>query len=446
MTETTPWPQFTDFANFQGSAWLTDPKSKLNEFQKHSYVLDYFLPGKAPHQFLRAGANIKSHITLKEQRTYGAYDSGELITFPETQTGDFATSHWTTARAPLAWNKREVLLQAEGAWDEASRAQTFHNVYWEKVANFMRSVGNAVDDEFFAFPTTAMESATGNVPRSLWTIFNECRNSGDTRVGSAWASAGTNSPVMNGMWPGFTTLAGIDPTDYPMVAGSTANMDSYWGITQKAYAQLHNASTEGFRVLGSTDLIYKMDEMLLDLKWSAVPRAGEYSFTNGDKVIFTTRQGVQAVRQSLVSTSNDRWQGMAPNQQGTSLMYDGKQVVRMSGMETARVYPDYGEANEADTILVETTRYTEGGFNSVGAVDATCITGPRFMFVDTSDLVCFFHPEAFFSKTEPRQLFESRPDTYAMYLENWRNLHPKRLKSSGFLFPSADITGVSYTS
>ena len=62
MTEVTPWPQFTDFADFQGSAWLTDPKSKLNEFQKHAYVLNYFMPGKEPHMFLRAGANIKSHI------------------------------------------------------------------------------------------------------------------------------------------------------------------------------------------------------------------------------------------------------------------------------------------------------------------------------------------------------------------------------------------------
>lgn len=439
MTETTPWPQFTDFADFQGSAWLTDPKSKLNEFQKHSYVLDYFLPGKSPHQFLRAGANIKSHITLEEVRTYGAYDAGELITFPETQTGTFATSHWTTARAPLAWNKREVLLQAEGAWDEASRAQTYHNVYWEKVANFMRGVGNAVDDEFFAFPTTAMESATGNTPRSLWTIFNEARAAGT----NAWASAGSNAPLMNNLWPGFTTLAGIAPADYPIAPSTT---QSYWGIQHKQYAQLHNASTEGFRVLGSTDLVYKIDEMLLDLKWQAVPRAGEYSFTNGDKVIFTTRQGVQAIRQSLVSTSNDRWQGMAPNQTGTSLMYDGKQVVRMTGMETSMVYPDYGVANEADTILVETTRYTEGGFNSVGTQDATTVQGPRFMFVDTSDIVCFFHPEAFFSKTEPRLLHESRPDTYAMYLENWRNMHPKRLRSSGFLSPSATITGVSYTS
>ena len=436
MTETTPWPQFTDFADFQGSSWMTDPTSKLNEFQKHSYVLNYFLPGKEPHQFLKSGANIKSHITLKEQRTYGPYDAGELITFPETQTGSFATSHWTTARAPLAWNKREVMLQASGAWDAASRAQMFHDVYFEKVGNFMRSVGNAVDDEFFAFPTTAMESATGNTPRSLWLLFNEATTAG-------WASAGTSAPVANGYWPDVTTMAGIDPTDF--IIPGQANQ-SYWGIQQKTYSQLHNASTEGFRVLGAGDLTYQMDAMLLDLKWQSVPRAGEYSFTNGDKVIFATRQGVQAVRQSLVSTSNDRWMGMQPNQMGTSISYDGKPVVRMTGMETSMVYPDYGTANEADTIQVSTTRFTEGGYDSAGAAEAGCITGPRFMFVDTSDIVSFFHPEAFFSKTEPRQLFESRPDTYAMYLENWRNLHPRRLRSSGFLYPSADIAGVTYTS
>lgn len=433
MTETTPWPQFTDFADFQGSAWLTDPKSKLNEFQKHAYVLNYFIPGKEPHQFLRAGANIKSHITLKETRTYGPYDAGELITFPETQTGTFATSHWTTARAPLAWNKREVLLQTEGAFDAASRAQTYHNVYFEKMANFMRAVGNAVDDEFFAFPTTAMESATGNTPRSLWTIFNEATTAGWT---------GAAAPVADGYWPGFTTMAGIDPTDYVMSGNK-----SYWGITQKTYSQLHNASTEGFRVLGSGDLIYQIDAMLMDLNWQSAPRAGEYSFTNGDCIIGATRQGVQAIRQSLVSTSNDRWLGMAPNQMGTQIMYDGKPVIRFSGMETSRVYPDYG--SPATSISVDArdgVTHTEGGYNAAGSANADCIVGPRFMFINTSDIVSFFHPDAFFSRTEPRLLHESRPDTYAMYLENWRNLHPKRLRSSGFLYPSADITGVSYTS
>lgn len=430
MTEVTPWPQFTDFANFQGSAWLTNPTDVLNEFQKHAYVLNYFLPGKEPHKFLRAGANIKSHITLEETRTYGPYDAGELITFPQTQTGTFATSHWTTARAPLSWNKREVMLQMDGSFDEASRAQTFHNVYFEKMANFMRAVGNAIDDEFFAIPTTAMESATGNTPRSLWCFFNEATHDG-------WA--GSSAPVADGYWPGFTTMAGIDPTDY-FISG----YKSRWGIQQKTYAQLHNASSDGFRVLGSTDLTYQMDAMLLDLNWQPVPRAGEYSFTNGDKVIFTSRQGVQAVRQSLVSTSNDRWGGMQASQQGASLMYDGKQVIRMTGMETSRVYPDYSQADEADDIL-DGNGLTEGGYGASGAVGGG-ITGPRFMFVDTSDIVSFFHPDAFFAKTDPRLLHESRPDTYAMYLENWRNTHPKRLQSSGFLYPSADITGVTYTS
>jgi hypothetical protein len=440
MTEVTPWPAFTDFAQFQGSAWLTDPRNALNEFQKHSYVLDYFLPGKEPHMFLRAGANIKSHITLTEQRTYGPYDAGELITFPQTQTGTFATSHWTTARAPLSWNKREVLLQAEGAWDERSRAQTMHNVYFEKLANFMRGVGNAVDDEFFAYPTTSMESATGNVPRSLWVFFNEARN--DAALGTDWDGT---APAANGIWPGFTTIAGIDPTDF-FIGSSTT--DSYWAVQQKSYARLHNASTEGFRVLGSGDLIYQIDSMLLDLQWQAVPRAGEYSFKNGDKVIFTSRQGVQAIRQSLVSTSNDRWQGVAPNQTGTSLMYDGKQVVRMTGMETSRVYPTYDGTTEGTQAANNDAAgmVTEGGFIAAGTSAANAITGPRFMFVDTSDLVSFFHPDNFFAKTDPRLLHESRPDTFAMYLENWRNLHPRRLRSSGFLFPSADIAGVTYTS
>jgi hypothetical protein len=445
MTEVTPWPLFTDFAEGQGSAWLTDPRSKLNEFQKHSYVLDYFLPGKEPHMFLRSGANIKSHITLEEHRTYGPYDAGEPITYPETQTGAFATSHWTTARAPLAWNKREVLLQAEGVFDERSRAQTFHNVYWEKVANFMRSVGNAVDDEFFAYPTTTMESATGNVPRSLWVFFNEARHTDDESLGAATDWNGTTTPASNGLWPGFTTIAGIDPTDY--LIGSSATQ-SRWAVQQKTYSQLHNASTEGFRVMGGGDLIYQFDSMLLDLKWQAVPRAEQYSFTNGDKVIFTTRQGVQAIRQSLVSTSNDRWMGMAPNQTGVSMMYDGKSVVRMSGMETAYVYPTYDGATEGDQAAANTAAgmANEGGFVVAGTAAANAHTGPRFMFVDTSDLVCFFHPEAFFTKSETRTLFESRPDTFAMFLENWRNMHPKRLRSSGFLYPSVDIVGVSYTS
>lgn len=436
MTEVTPWPQFTDFAKSQGSAWLTDPKSVINEFQKHAYVWKFFMPGSEPHEFLRTGANIKSAITLEEQRTYGPYAPSELITFPQTQTGTLATSHWTQARAPLAWNQVEVELQAEGAFSTADRAQTFHNVFHEKMGNFMRGVSNAIDDEFFAFPTAAMESATGNTPRSLWMLFNEART-------ADWASAGSNAPVANGYWPGISTIAGIDPTDY-LIPGK-ANQ-SYWGITQKSYSQLHSATTSNYyRAMEAGDLIFAIDEMILDTQWQPAPRAETYSVGNGNKVILTSRQGVQAIRQSLVSTSNDRWLGMAPNQMGGSITYDGHQVVRATGMETSRVYPNYGASNEADTILVASTRYTEGGYDSAGSAQAGCIVGPRFMFVDTSNICSFFHTNHFFKTTDPRMLFESRPDTYAMYLENWRNLHPKRLRSSGFLYPSADIAGVSYT-
>jgi hypothetical protein len=68
------------------------------------------------------------------------------------------------------------------------------------------------------------------------------------------------------------------------------------------------------------------------------------------------------------------------------------------------------------------------------------------MFVDTSDITSVFHRDRFFHTESPRKLFESRPDTWAMYLENWRLVHPKRLRSSGFLSPLVDITGVTYTS
>lgn len=440
MTNPNPWAQFTDLAEGQAAAWLSSPQSKLNELQKFSYVLPYMLPGSEPHQFLKSGDAVKSKITLKEAKVYSKFDAGELISFPQTNTAVTATSHWSMARAPLSWNDREILLQNSG-FDAESRAQTYFDVYFEKWANFMRSTANAIDDEYFAVPTASMESVDGNTPRSLFMLINECNIRGGSNT---WASAGSNAPVANGYWPGITTIAGIDPTLYPIPGGGTGS--TYWGCTRKTYSQLHNASSEGFRVLGSGDLTYQMDAMLLDLNWAMVPKAEKYSAPNGKKLIITTRQGIQAIRQSLVSTSNDRWMGMDAAQMGNSINYGGHTVIRAEGMEKATVYPDYGTGNEADTILDESTRYTEGGFNSAGSFAAGCFVGPRLMFVDTSDIVSVFHRDRFFYTESPRKLFESRPDTWAMYLENWRLVHPKRLRSSGFLSPSGDITGVTYTS
>lgn len=438
MTNPNPWVQFTDLAEGQGAAWLSSPQSKLNEFQKYSYILNHILPGNEPHQFLKSGDAVKSKITLKKSRSYGPFDAGELITFPQTQTASTVTSHWSTARGPLAWNEREVLFQNTG-WDAESRAQTYFDVYFEKYANFMRETANAVDDEYFAVPTTAMESVDGNTPRSLFSMINECNIRGGANT---WA--GTAAPLANGLWPGFTTIGGLDPTDYPIPGGPTGS--TYWGCTQKVYTQLHNASTEGFRVLGAADLTFQMDAMLLDLNWAQVPRAEKYSAPNGNKLIITTRQGVQAIRQSLISTSNDRWQSMDATQMGNSISYGGHTVIRAEGMEKATVYPDYATGSEGDTILVEATRYTEGGYNSAGTLAAGCFIGPRFMFVDTSDIKSVWHKDKFFFTESPRKLFESRPDTWAMYVENYRCVHPRRLRSSGFLSPAGDITGVSYTS
>jgi hypothetical protein len=443
MTNPNPWPQFTDLVKGQSAAWLTGPKDRLNEFQKHSYVLGHMLPGSEPHQFLSSGDALSSKITLKEMRGYGPFDASELITYRQTQTGAVATSHWTTARDTLGWNEREILTQ-NGGWSDEDRSQTMFNVYEEKLGNFWRSLGNTLDDEYFAKPVTAMESATGNIPRSLFSLINECNIRGGDNT---WAAGTGTAPVANGYWPGFTTLAGIDPTDYPGSAAVTGS--TLWGCTQKTYTQLHNASTEGFRVLSAADLTFQIDAMLLDLNWAKVPRAEQYSVGNGKKIILTTRQGIQAIRQSLISTSNDRWQGMDAAQMSNEISYGGHTVLRMTGMETAFVYPNYGGNAESSDVGVDATSYTEGGYNSSGTLMTAGTEGwmgPRFMFVDTGDIKSVFHRQKFFYVDGPRQLFESRPDTFGMYVENYRAVHPKRLRSSGFLSPTANIAGVSYTS
>jgi len=425
MTEVTPWAQFTDFAKFTPSNWLSNVRDRANEFQKHGYIQNYFLPGSEPHKFLRGGANIKTHITLKENRSYGAFDAGELLSLPQTQSGDFATSHWTTGRAALSWNERETLLQFEGMSD-SNRGMIFQSVYEEKMGDFMRGVANDIEDEFFAVPTTSMETASGNIPRSLPLMVNECRTA--VHTGTA--------PVADGYWPGISTLGGIDPTDH-IISGNK----SRWACQQFAYGQLYD-TTNNFRALEGDDLTYALDSACLDLKWQPVPRAGEYSFQNGDCVIFTTRQGVQALRQSLVSTSNDRWEGMQPSAAGRSAMYDGKAVVRVEGLETAELYADYG-AGSPGTDLVTTGGCTEGGFRS-GAAVAGAITGPRFYFINTSWMHSFFHADKFFRQSEVDKL-QTRPDTYFTVLENYRNLHPRRLQAHGIVYPSADIAGVTYT-
>lgn len=455
MTEVTPWPQFTDFAKFQGSAWLSDVRNRANEFQKHAYILNYFLPGREFHEYVRAGANIKSHITLEETRTYGAFDAGELLNLPQTQTGTFATSHWTTARAPLSWNEREIILQSDGAFSREDRAQTFHNVYFEKMANFMRSVANDIDDEFTAMPLdpTTMESATGNVPRSLPFLINEASSGTVTMNGvtrPAWD--GTNAPVADGYLPGVTTIAGIDPTDY-----TTSGTKSRWACQQFWYNQLHNATSEGFRALEGDDLTYALDSALLDLKFQAAPKAESYSFQNGDCVIFATRQGVQAIRQSLVSTANDRWEAMQPSAVGRTTMYGGHEVVRVSGLESTPLYPRYTAAEDiADDFLADiydsngagttvgTGRVTEGGYLADGTTGSDAITGPRYYLVNTRWLSSFFHRDKFFAQTQPEAL-QQRPDTFFMLLENYRNLHPMRMRAHGIVAPLQSISGVEYT-
>lgn len=434
MTEVTPWGEFTDFAKFTGSAWLSSPKEVAHELQRHGYVLNYFLPGgQMGTQFLKAGANIKSKLTLKEDVAYGGFTPSQLIQFNTSQTGDFLTTHWTTQRGTLAWNEREVLLQSEGAFSQADRAQKFFDVYFEKMENYMIGVSHKVEDEFWAVPTVDMENANGNTPRSLWMMINECETSRLT-------SATTNAPVADGHWPGISTMAGLRPQDF-RVPGVAANSTLY-GCQQETYAEVFSdPSTDNFATLQGDSMLLRAKKLMQNLKWKKVPRAEGYSYDNNPYVIFGGQVGCLAITQALASTHNDAWTQVKPNSQNEDTL-GGHALVRVEGMETSEVYADYGAANPGDDLLTN-GGCTEAGTRG-GAAVAGAIVGPRLMFASTKDIQAVWHKDKFFAQTDPYQLMETRPDTFAMFTENYRNVHPKRLRTSGFLSPSTDQAQVAY--
>lgn len=380
--------EFGDFVKVTSPSFMTGPEDIVSDAMFRTTTLDRFVRGRSPQEILQGGETIRDVILFNEDSTGRFYGPQDPQTYRNPQPLQQLSVPWRFYIDEMTWTDQETMLNGMSG---TVRFKQFKNIKWAKEQRRWMSYINFWERQLWKLPVAAnMESSTGLESYSIPAFVN-----GRT----------------NGLYSGWTTKAGLDPTSADTITGQG---ESGWVPQQGTYAaNLGN---------GLTSLLTNLD--ILSTKTQFIPCniASEYQ-TNASyygQVIFTSKLGYNNYKRALRSVQDTL---VYPGRQDSGFMHpthNGVEVVPVDYLDTAALYDNAG----ATAFVSET---------------AADLAGARFYLINTNFLRMFFHSERFMYEHEYMRDV-TQPSTWVMPFETWGNLFPRSLRRQGFLAPSADIT------
>lgn len=382
---------FTDFADFwlgTTAANLGGPMDFINAAPGRTNLFAKMCSGsdRAKKRMLAGGREVIWNIIFKGGGTFQNLRTGEPRNYEQPQRLREARLRWKLSEAHMTISEVDFLFQ-ENPPAAGSKGQflVFTKVRDEKEALVAVDLWEGFEDNLGAVPVPEMESGTGKAPMSLFALVNE---------------------ETNGLYPGFTTVHNIDPTD-PEVAGN-------WEPARTTYA---NAT-----VGAANNIIGAMSMMQRKLKFYVPPTSAQYweSDTFSKKAWYTSSQG-QAMIENLLLNHQDRFV-MGPQDPGYNApQYRGIPIFYWEKLDTAPIYDD-GSSGRTTEALAD-------------------ISGPRFYCFDFNSLGPVFHRNAYFKK-RPVTSHHVTPDIFVGPVMSYYNVRCENRRNQGVISPSADITGL----
>lgn len=388
-------------------------RDAINELALQRYTtLGDVLRGKPLHRIVSSGASVKTPIELTLQGDYRGYTPGHPITWNDTQSGYMTESHWRAERGTCKWNRAELKQQATGVFDYAAKAQVFQRVYDLKIRQKKTYMANYIERSFWVTPdATAMESANGPglLVRSIPAGINEWRRT-------------VHGVAADGLYPGFTTLQGLNPNQFADPEDATRSL---WAPRVLEYDEAGTNSTDS-----ATHIIEQMDRMLEILLFDPVPMAEDLSEARTSaKYIYTDLEGILLYKKTL-RAHNELFGNKGSQDLFHNPTFAGMRMKRVAVLDNMPLYPD-----------VSVSAITAVDRDPVTAGDTDGIIGPRYYFLHPEYFDAIWDEELYFSDSEVYRLRETAPDTFVMLTENQRMNHFISRQRHGILCPSADIDG-----
>ena len=232
-----------------------------------------------------------------------------------------------------------------------------------------------------------METNTGTEPYSIPTFVNE---------------------RASGLYDGFTTVQGIDPTS-----------ETKWVPQKQTYTSASVATTS---TPGEANIISAFDDMYLDVKFVPPPTHQEY-FENpalNAQFIACSKKG-QTIYAQLLRASQDTF--VTASRQDPSYMkpqFAGIDLEYVSELDTAAIY----DQDDNDTF---TTEGADAGFK-----------GPRYYWINANYMKPVFHTTRYMYMHKT-MVHPNQPFTTIVPVDCWYNLVCRSRQRQGIVSPIGNI-------
>lgn len=363
---------YSDFLRATKVAKITGPQEILNDAVKNTYAISEMLRGRGMDEILQAGQSIKDNIQLNAAGSFEFYSPNPEFNPTDDDTLSEVSVGWRFAKTSYGFSDETIALNTGST----------ENVYVDLKMKYEQAqrldMMNGMEDALWAVPVTGtMEGGAGDSP-------------------PAYSIPAFVNEATNGLWPGWTTKMGLNPTN-----------EERWR-PQQAFYDSTNIADEDNGILST------FDDMFMRVKFES-PDAQSAYFEN-DRLrmmkIFSNRDGIRKYRR-LLRSANDRL--VSPQDPAyNDPMYSGIPLKYISTLDLAPL---------------EIT----GGNTASGA--AYPIGRPRFFFLNFKYLFPVYHTSGYMQMVGPVPGGITQPFSHAVYYRTWYNIFCRSMLRQGIVAP-----------
>lgn len=376
---------FRDLMGSTGPTAYGSADKLVNDAQRYnSYWTRFEHSGGSMSERIQAGPSIIARILLSVTRRARTYNPDkDTFQYRRSDVLDGWQIAWRHVFTYLPWTEHEIIKNVQGLSGK-TRTVKYAEIKKVKEMDVFTDLIDFMESLALGVPNAAsMESQDGEDPYSVFAFVNE---------------------FTNGLFPGFTTVQGIDPA-----------LKSGWRPVKQAYAELPKVGWDLFPALMMATA---------RARWNEMPYKPELSTPDDDEeLIGTTLKGLSNYEEGL-RVNQDEFRGNHGPQDPHygKPTFRGKPIMWFSAMDGLAIHPT-GSAG-APSTEDDTTN------NNAGA---------RYFGFKNKFLRCVYHAERYMHKGEVMTPTE-QPFARVLPYDTWVNRICTSRRRLWCVHPSATLT------
>jgi hypothetical protein len=385
----TPLLEFQQFVNSTPFVYVTSPDEFLNEAVFRMPILGRLLRGRAASVVLQGGQKIRDIIKLNVPITGGHFLPNEPIEYQIAENGVLHEVEWRFHREHMGYVESVIALNMVAGLSPDSRRTFYKRLLFSIEQDLWTKIYNGLENDTLADPANdaaSTEGTGGRRPLPLYAIVNE---------------------YDNGLPPGWTTVAGVDPT-----------ANEGWVPIRKRYDYTDAADEDN----DNDGLLDAFEQTYQELQWQPIadgPAAQKYF----------QKSGMDPARRFIAASA-----------EGLTLYH--RQLQERNDTLNRWGDPHFGQPKYADVEVVQVSQmgkvkwYAGSGGNTTETSATVTTKGPRYLWLDGNYLKPIFHVTRYFEMTEWMRL-QNQPDTMVRNVFTYWNLFPCSRQRLAIVAPGA---------